>query len=77
MCANEVAPPPPEGYRLLQVGEMTQRGDVAFMVWARGAKREWVELRAGHTLNARIVRSGRVARMNTPPPAPVELNTRS
>lgn len=60
--APEPIPPPPAGYRLLRAGEVTQHGDLGFMVWDRGRRAEWCELRAGHVLNVPIERPGRVAR---------------
>ena len=57
--------PTPVGYRLLDKGGITQYGDIGFMVWARGNKRAWTELRAGHVLNATIVRPGAAARKIT------------
>ena len=56
--------PPPEGYRLLEVGERTRPGDIGFMEWGR--KREWVELKAGHVLGVLVFRKGNVARKEVP-----------
>ena len=55
-------PAPPVVYRLLEVGEITCHGDLGWLIWDRGNKQEWCELRAGHLINARIERKGRTCR---------------
>jgi hypothetical protein len=49
---------PPEGYRLLRRGELTEPGDLGCI----DVKRGWTELRAGHVIYQRVSVSGRVAR---------------
>ena len=55
---------PPNGYRFLEVGEITLPGDMGYMVWGKNDKhRGWFELKSGHVLYQMIVTKGRTARL--------------